>query len=37
MFVKIGSAVFYEKSELDRWIKEDLPRFRRTKPLKEAA
>lgn len=27
-YVEIGSSVRYERSELDRWIREDLPRKR---------
>ena len=27
-YVKIGNLVRYEKTELDHWIREDLPRFR---------
>ncbi|MDR3354128.1 MAG: helix-turn-helix domain-containing protein [Synergistaceae bacterium] len=34
-FIKVGGSVFYEKSELDRWIKEDLPHFKHTRPKKE--
>jgi hypothetical protein len=34
-FVRIGRSVFYELEELDRWIQEDLPRFRTTRPRKE--
>jgi hypothetical protein len=36
-FVKVGRSIFYEKAELDRWIKEDLPHFRKTKPRKETS
>jgi hypothetical protein len=36
-FVKVGRSIFYEKAEFDRWIREDLPHFRKTKPRKEVA
>jgi hypothetical protein len=26
-FIKVGKSVFYEKAELDRWIREDAPKF----------
>jgi hypothetical protein len=35
--VEVGDRVLYEKTELDRWIREDLPRFGGRGKRKEAA